>query len=172
MGMPWYLGCCCTNVWASRNFLRYEYRIQGNDVLEEVIAPCGAHCVTNVVQHIIPCAGCFLWAAYAILVTQLGMEARAHPRNMGSYLRGSSAPSLTQSNISDNVTIAPVHMMDGPTAPPTQHSIQMGSGPFRSPPTAIQVYTHNQPIIGHAIPNPTTGNGYRPVSVGEPMKND
>ena len=128
MGMPWHLGCCCTNVWAARNFIRYEYRIQGNDVMEEVAAPCGAHCLSNLIQQIIPCAGCVLWAAYAVLVTQLGMEVRAHPPNTGPYLSGSSAPSTTPSNPAGYATVDPeIDMMEDPTAPPIQQGVQMGS---------------------------------------------
>lgn len=159
VGMPWYLGCCCTNVWAARNIMRYEYRIQGNDVLEEVVAPCGAHFVTNILQQCIPCAGCALWAAYATLITQLGLEAAAHPQSSGPYLSGSAAPVLPAPNVGGGVTtIAPIAMIHSNM---TQQNVQMGTIHNGPPPSAIPVYTHREPIIGNAIPMSSTGgSGY------------
>jgi len=161
LGMPWYLGCCCTNVWAARNIMRYEYRVQGNDVLEEVVAPCGAHLLTNLVQQCIPCAGCVLWAGYAALVTQLRLEADGRAPSTGAYLSGSAAPTLPPPNAAGGVTISPIAMAQ---TVPTQQNIQMGTIYNGPPPTAIPVYTRNQPNAGLAVPSSTsTGYGQLPT---------
>lgn len=169
VGMPWYLGCLCTNVWAARNLMRYEYRVQGNDVLEEMVLPCGAHLVTNIVQQVVPCAACVLWGAYATLVTQMSLEAAAHPPSSGAYMSGSSAPALPPPNAAGSVPVTPIAMAHhSPMA--TQQNVHMGTLHHGAPPpSAIQVYTHQQPIVGHAIP---TGPGYGRVSTAEPVKDN
>jgi hypothetical protein len=167
VSMPWYLGCCCVNVWTARNLMRYQYRIQGNDVLEELAAPCGAHFVTNIVQQCVPCAGCVLWAAYATLVTQLGLESTAHAPSRGPYLSGSTAPALPPPGASGAVAVAPIAMIHSPM---TQQNVQMGTLSGPPPPSAIQVYTHNEPIVGHAVPMHTGSSGYGRVSTEEPVK--
>jgi len=39
MGMPWLLGCCCVTPCAARNLVRYQYRLDGDDLLEEASLP-------------------------------------------------------------------------------------------------------------------------------------
>jgi hypothetical protein len=157
--------------------MRYQYRIEGNDVLEELAAPCGAHFVTNIVQQCVPCAGCILWAGYATLVTQLGLEATARPPATGPYLSGSSAPMLPPPSAAGSVpvSVAPMAMITTASLPPqvTQQGVHMGTIHNGPPPSAIQVYTHEQPIVGHAISPISTGaraGGYGQVAMAEPMK--
>ena len=41
IGMPWYFGCLCVNSFAAYNILRYQYNIEGNELLIDLIAPVG-----------------------------------------------------------------------------------------------------------------------------------
>lgn len=43
-GMPYYLGCCCSNICLTRNIMRYQYRIYGNDNQDELIVPFSMFC--------------------------------------------------------------------------------------------------------------------------------
>lgn len=181
VGMPWYLGCLCTNVPAARNVMRYQYRIKGNDVMEELAVPMAASFFTNMVQQCIPCAGCALWGAYAAVVTQLGLEAEARPALPATepYLSGSSAPMLPPPNVlQQQQAVAPMQMAISypPSQLQQQQGVHMGTIHSAPPPSAIQVYTHQQPIVGHAIPLSNMGrgegrtSGYSQVSVAEPVK--
>jgi Cys-rich protein (TIGR01571 family) len=166
-GMPWYLGCACVNVPLARNLMRYEYRIKGNDVLEELVVPCGANCVSHVAQQCIPCSGCFLWAAYATVATQLGLEATAHPRSSGPYLSG-SASTYHSSREVDRVSVSPMQVVNNQSSP--NQMIQMGLMHRGPPPTAVQVYTDEQPIaVGHLIHNQPNNSSNRPIYIAETM---
>ena len=39
LGMPFVMGCCCMTPCAARNVLRYQYRLRGDDVMEEFCGP-------------------------------------------------------------------------------------------------------------------------------------
>lgn len=39
VGMPFWMGCCCTNVCTARNIIRYQDRITGHDFLDECVLP-------------------------------------------------------------------------------------------------------------------------------------
>lgn len=41
-GMPYILGCCCVTPCGARNIIRYQYRLAGDDVLDELCAPLAA----------------------------------------------------------------------------------------------------------------------------------
>jgi Cys-rich protein (TIGR01571 family) len=38
-GMPFWMGCCCTNFCTARNIIRYQNRIAGNDEVDECVVP-------------------------------------------------------------------------------------------------------------------------------------
>mmetsp|Transcript_26199 Transcript_26199/g.38814 ORF Transcript_26199/g.38814 Transcript_26199/m.38814 type:complete len:283 (+) Transcript_26199:38-886(+) len=40
LGMPWEMACCCLTPCSLRNLIRYQYRIKGNDLMDELCAPC------------------------------------------------------------------------------------------------------------------------------------
>lgn len=92
IGMPWCLGCCCGSPILTRNLLRYQYRVQGNDLMEELALPCCAHAIVNW----IPLTGICLWGAYALLMAQLGVESQLRPAASGAYLSGAYAPTADQ----------------------------------------------------------------------------
>lgn len=71
MGMPWLLGCCCVDLWMARNLIRYQYRIKGNDLIEECAIPYGLQCIANALQQIIPCSMCILYAFFVTNSMQL-----------------------------------------------------------------------------------------------------
>ena len=65
IGMPWYMGCLCTNACTARNLIRYQYRIAGNDVLEECAVPYALKFFGDITQSCIP----FIWfIIYGIFV--------------------------------------------------------------------------------------------------------
>jgi hypothetical protein len=52
-------------------------------------------------------------------------------------------------------------------------AVHMGTIHNGPPPSAIQVYTHQQPIVGHAIPMSNSGpSGYSQVSQANPPTKD
>ena len=42
LGMPFVFGCCCMTPCAARNVLRYQYRLRGDDISEELLGPIAA----------------------------------------------------------------------------------------------------------------------------------
>ena len=40
-GMPYMLGCCCVTPCAARNIIRYQYRLAGEELMDELCAPIG-----------------------------------------------------------------------------------------------------------------------------------
>lgn len=42
LGMPYVFGCCCMTPCAARNVLRYQYRLRGDDISEELLGPIAA----------------------------------------------------------------------------------------------------------------------------------
>lgn len=101
MGMPWYLGCCCVNLCAARNLIRYQYRIRGNDFVEECAIPYATKCVGDIVDKFFPPIWCCLYGFYVAASMQLLRETEARynmqPRpdtqsHEGRYLVGGDAP--------------------------------------------------------------------------------
>lgn len=39
LGMPYFFGCCCVTPCAARNIIRYQYRLRGDDLMEEFCGP-------------------------------------------------------------------------------------------------------------------------------------
>jgi hypothetical protein len=64
-------------------------------------------------------------------------------------------------------TVAPIAMVHSNM---TQQNVQMGTIHNGPPPSAIQVYTHQEPIIGHAIPiSNSRGSGYGQLPTKESL---
>ena len=53
-------------------------------------------CIVGALANWIPFAGCCLWGAYAVLVTQLKKESELRPQSSGNYLRDAYLPQLDQ----------------------------------------------------------------------------
>ena len=69
MGMPQFYGCCCVTPCAARNLVRYQFRIRGDDLLEEVCLPTVAGLAlwagTTSILAPIPVLGMMLPESYA-----------------------------------------------------------------------------------------------------------
>jgi hypothetical protein len=61
MGMPFWIGCCCTNLCFARNITRYHYRIAGDDCMEECLVPYGMSALAYCVSWWLPCFCCVVW---------------------------------------------------------------------------------------------------------------
>jgi hypothetical protein len=70
MNMPWYMGCCCVNLCAARNLLRYQNRIRGNDLVEECGIPYGLKCVGDLTQGIFPFVWCIIYGVFVAATMQ------------------------------------------------------------------------------------------------------
>lgn len=114
VGVPCHLGLCCFNVCLARNVVRYHYRIHGDDVSEECLAPvCGYSClaVLTVVLSFLTfglCLPCMLGMGMAPLVkflTTLLHETRT--RGSGEhqrYIVGYSPPLAAGHEVQVQVT--------------------------------------------------------------------
>jgi hypothetical protein len=76
MGMPFIIGCCCVNVCATRNLLRYQYRIRGNDFLEDLVVPLSLSCVGSTLGGLFAPLRCLPYAFYTVVGMQLFEEIR------------------------------------------------------------------------------------------------
>ncbi|CAE7362170.1 unnamed protein product [Symbiodinium microadriaticum] len=96
MGMPWYMGCCCVNVCTARNLLRYQYRIHGNDFVEECAIPYGIKCIGDMLGPAFLPIWPLLYGFFVAGAMQLTQEVEARrpeivPRGFdqeGRYLAG------------------------------------------------------------------------------------
>jgi hypothetical protein len=91
LGMPYYLACCCMNIFTARNVLRYHYRIQpafGSDLFDELLMPLLYGCGGCLLCNPLLCLG--LHVAMAI---QIVREVDARPvAEGGRYLVGFRPP--------------------------------------------------------------------------------
>lgn len=85
MGMPFILGCCCTNFCIARNLLRYHYRLIGNDCCEDCVAPYSLFAVTYMCAAFIPCVACCTYPYFVTMVMLMVNEAQKRGFT-GSYL--------------------------------------------------------------------------------------
>mmetsp|Transcript_24775 Transcript_24775/g.33987 ORF Transcript_24775/g.33987 Transcript_24775/m.33987 type:complete len:156 (+) Transcript_24775:1406-1873(+) len=57
-GMPWWMGCCCTNLCFARNSIRYHYRLRStsgtSDCMEECMYPSLFHILLNILGNVFP----------------------------------------------------------------------------------------------------------------------
>jgi hypothetical protein len=79
MGMPWCLGFCCTNMCLVRNLERYQYRISGNDYLEECFLPILLSTIGLGIVAFIPCTWCCIFPVFTIWGMQILEEPDKHP---------------------------------------------------------------------------------------------
>lgn len=133
--MPWLIGCCCVNVWMARNLLRYQYRIQGNDLIEEFAFPCGMEILGNALGHAIPCVWCIVYGVNVTLGMQLKeeVETRSNGEDVGGPVQfrsgGYSSLNNRKSYLSSSSAIS--------TAPNMQVMSRDGDG-IQLMPTVVQ----------------------------------
>lgn len=91
MGMPFYMGCCCASYCISRNLLRYQYRLQGQDCFDDCCSPYAIFCGGVIASMFCPCAQCIV-VPYLISMVMMMLGAakdRGNPdptSRHGSYL--------------------------------------------------------------------------------------
>jgi hypothetical protein len=99
IGMPWWMGCICLNPCSARNIIRYQYRIAGNDVVEELCTPVmfyGSTLILSCISYVFcPCICLTMCPTYTAFVNQIHQETikRSTPDNrryLVGYSRGGS----------------------------------------------------------------------------------
>lgn len=98
-GMPWYLGCCCVDIFYARNTVRYHYRLNtttgANECMEECLVPYVFYClissITSAFPGLQPIAYC-QWMALVTIAMNLNQEVKIKsPGNVSKgYLVGYS----------------------------------------------------------------------------------
>lgn len=94
IGMPFFMGCCCVNMCAARNLIRYQYRISGDDFIEELVIPCGIQCLGKTLGQCIPCIWCAWYAFYVTVGMHLMEEIKLREANSASVSSTSSTGML------------------------------------------------------------------------------
>ena len=94
--MPFIIGCCCVNVCTTRNLLRYQYRIRGNEFLEELVIPLSLSCVGNTLGGIFAPLRCLPFAVYTVIGMQLFEEIRL--RENDALLTAASSRGVLDAN--------------------------------------------------------------------------
>ena len=88
MGMPWCMGCCCVNVCAARNLIRYQYRIRGNELVEECTIPYGLKCYGNMTNS------SFMWFALCGIFVAASMQQLQEVQARSNQRQTLSNPSI------------------------------------------------------------------------------
>jgi hypothetical protein len=84
------------NLCTARNLLRYQYRIKGNDFVEECAVPYGLKCIGDILGGMFPPIWLFLYGLFVAGSMQLTHEVEARqqgnlprgPNSEGRYLAG------------------------------------------------------------------------------------
>lgn len=74
MGMPWFLGLCCTNFFVARNFIRYQFRykpVSSDDCMEECLLPTCTYYIGGIIANCLPCIYCVICGGLVALVMNL-----------------------------------------------------------------------------------------------------
>lgn len=79
LGMPWCMACFLLNPCSIRNLIRYQYRVHGNDLMEELCAPCslfgGGTCLMCTFACVFcPCVSLAMYPTYVSFLIQLKTE--------------------------------------------------------------------------------------------------
>lgn len=89
--MPFLLGCCCMSSCLMRNVTRYQYRINGDDMVEDCLTPCGMGFLSYCCICALPCT-----IAYLVNLTMKPMaevEVRTKDGYPREYLASKDVPS-------------------------------------------------------------------------------
>ena len=93
VGMPFCMGCLCTNLCVARNMIRYHYRIRGEDMQEECLTPCFTYICGSFIAQFIPCIWCCIIPAIVAFGVQLSSETdRKSSISNRRYFTGYSLP--------------------------------------------------------------------------------
>lgn len=147
IGMPFFMGCCCVNICAARNFVRYQNRVKGEDLLEECFIPWATYCCGSVLAEFIPCFWCIVCPAFVLFIVQLLNEVEQRPTTQPRYLVGAD----------ENVVAAAITLQ--PNAPEgkviTGNHPPYNQVPSRNPNNFYSVHPTNpnyisQPVQGQA----------------------
>lgn len=97
MGMPFWMGCLCSNFCIARNLVRYHYRLSGSDIGEDCLLPYGTCCLACVLSAWVPCAMCCTCPLFIGMIMNTLNEAKtrgnANPgAPNGSYLNAPARP--------------------------------------------------------------------------------
>mmetsp|Transcript_15295 Transcript_15295/g.23034 ORF Transcript_15295/g.23034 Transcript_15295/m.23034 type:complete len:278 (+) Transcript_15295:72-905(+) len=90
VGMPFYLGCCCMTPFAARNVFRYQFHIQGDDMLQECAAPWALQCIGKCLEESFPPIWVMFYPIYVLVTLQLLSESHLHQERSNGYLSGYS----------------------------------------------------------------------------------
>ena len=153
MGMPWYMGCCCVDVWMARNLIRYQHRIKGNDLMEECAFPFGMRLLGNVLGNVIPCAPCIVYGMFVVLSMQLLEETQKRAADVG--VRPSRQDSAGYSNFGYTAL--------GPEFNPNQGEYYLASPPQPEP---------SAPVVGqivHMVGGGVPATAHAPTVVRQPQ---
>lgn len=85
VGMPFWMGCMCTNMCTARNIIRYQHRIIGHDFLDECVLPSLIVLATGAALFFMPLLVCVAPVVVARSM-QLQAQAEARPTQSSRYL--------------------------------------------------------------------------------------
>lgn len=88
--------CCCVNLCTARNIIRYQYRVKGNDFVEECAIPYGLKFIGDIFGGMFPPIWLFLYGLFVAGSMQLTNEVESRqsgnlprqPNTEGRYLAG------------------------------------------------------------------------------------
>jgi hypothetical protein len=86
VGMPFWMGCCCANICAARNVIRYQNRIRGSDIIDEMAIPVCLLAVAGLISAIFPCAFCLCCPVLVDETLRLQRQSSKNPTFAGRYL--------------------------------------------------------------------------------------
>mmetsp|Transcript_27695 Transcript_27695/g.38160 ORF Transcript_27695/g.38160 Transcript_27695/m.38160 type:complete len:259 (+) Transcript_27695:3-779(+) len=92
-GMPWWMGCCCTNLFFARNTVRYHYRLRTttgtSEFMEECCYPCLFYFFVNLMATLVPfCAPIAYCQWIAIVTTAMNLQETVRIKNPGDGKTG------------------------------------------------------------------------------------
>jgi hypothetical protein len=175
MGMPFYMGCCCANLCISRNLLRYQYRLDGQDCFDDCFKPHAVFFGGAVASVFYPCAQCIV-LPYLISIVAMMLGAaknRGNPDPLsphGSYLHplpsaivmSTMLPPGVPFSVPSSAAAAGVVYTTATVQPAPMVSDVTVVAPTKSNDLQIQPIVM-QPAYGNAsIPYPTAGDMSQP----------
>jgi hypothetical protein len=107
VGMPYIMACCFMNPCNVRNIGRYQYRLRGNDMMDECLAPLGTFIGGYIASLFCPCVWCAV-AAYVVAFS-MQMQKEANLRGGGekkTYLH--SQPGAANAAVNGGVQMVQV----------------------------------------------------------------
>lgn len=82
VGMPFWMGCLCTNMCTARNIIRYQHRIIGHDLLDECLLPSLLGLATGAALFFLPLLLC---VAPVVVTRSMQIQAQAESRPTTSH---------------------------------------------------------------------------------------